>query len=293
MVLYMVPNLTKDTGAQFTLHAAKQFIALGARVLFSEELAPFLQGVAVENLQILPQTECYGQADVIVTVGGDGTILHEAVHSLDYAKPILGVNLGRCGFLATCEEDEIAEKFEKLMQGDYILDPRLLLNATIHPAHSTQESVVRRAGIALNDVVISKGHTQQAIDLKIYCDDILVESYRGDGVIIATPTGSTAYSLAAGGPIVDAQTKGIVLTAICPHKLRAPSMVFAPNRVLRVVADNASRGSTFLSCDGQPPIVFEEGASIEITLSKHQIQLVSFSKAAQFEAIDHKLKSKD
>ncbi len=291
MYLYMAPNLTKDANACFTLYAANLLTSLGGEVLFSAEMTPILSDASTLNASVLPVQECYAKADVILTIGGDGTILHEAVQSLDYGKPILGINLGRCGFLATCEEDEIAEKFVKLMQDDYTLDTRLLLKAVIQGA--TDAAATAQGGFALNDVVISKGHTQQAIDLSIYCDDILVESYRGDGVIIATPTGSTAYSLAAGGPIVDAQTKGIVLTAICPHKLRAPSMVFAPNRILRVVVGAASRGSVFLSCDGQAQTVLKEGESVEITQSDRQIQLVSFSKAAQFEAIDRKLKSKD
>lgn len=294
MYLYMVPNLTKDANACFTLQAAQRLTSLGGTVLFDPKMQPFLSDNSMAlSAQVLTPEECYAKADVIITIGGDGTILHEAVHSLAYSKPILGINLGRCGFLATCEEDEITEKFAKLMQGDYMLDTRLLLKAAIHDDACTDANTSVQCGFALNDVVISKGHTQQAIDLSIYCDDILVESYRGDGVIVATPTGSTAYSLAAGGPIVDAQTKGIVLTAICPHKLRAPSMVFAPNRVLRVVVGAASRGSVLLSCDGKTQITLKEGESVEIMQSDRQIQLVSFSNAAQFEAIDRKLKSKD
>ncbi len=293
MQLYLTPNLTKDVGAAFTLQAAQTLLALGAQVLLSPEVAPFLPQNPPLPVQVLATEQCYAAADVIITVGGDGTILHETTHSLAFGKPILGVNLGRCGFLATCEADEVGEKFAKLVQGDYLLDPRLLLSATIHSEASAQITAAPQSAFALNDVVISKGCAQQAIDLRIYCDDILVESYRGDGVIIATPTGSTAYSLAAGGPIVDAQTKGIVLTAICPHKLRAPSMVFAPNRVLRVVVGEASRGEVFLSCDGQAQITLAKGERVEITLSDRQIQLVSFSSAAQFEAIDRKIKSKD
>ncbi|MFI3170256.1 MAG: NAD(+)/NADH kinase [Faecalibacterium sp.] len=294
MNIYMVPNLSKDENACFTLRAAKILAELGANLLFSEEMTPFLPSDVSAAYTLSLAKECYEQADVILTIGGDGTILHEAIQSLAYQKPILGVNLGRCGFLATCEEDEMQEKFQKLVCNEYILDKRHLLSACIQEAGNSIVKTARaEERFALNDVVISKGTTQQSIDLSIYCDDILVESYRGDGVIIATPTGSTAYSLAAGGPIVDAQTMGIVLTAICPHKLRAPSMVFAPKRVLRVVLGNASRGAVFLSCDGQTEVMLQEREAVEITLSDNAVQLVSFSSAAQFEAIDRKLKNKD
>ncbi len=291
MRVYMVPNLTKDPDACFTLGAAQLLHTLGVQVLFCTQMAPFLAKQSLLPCDTLSPEACYQAADVIVTIGGDGTILHEAPNSLYYNKPILGVNLGRCGFLTTCEADEMEDKFKKLVQGDYLLDTRRLLSAQIQDA--VQNEPDKTAHFALNDIVVAKGHTQQSIDLSIYCDNILVETYRGDGVIIATPTGSTAYSLAAGGPIVDAQTKGIVLTPICPHKLRAPSMVFAPTRVLRVAVGQASRGVVLLSCDGQTEVALQEGQSVELILSERSVQLVSFSNAAQFEAIDRKLKSKD
>lgn len=294
MRVYIVVNLTKEGAVALSCETARTLLGFGAEVLFCTEMAECLTEDVLQSVSLGSQEFCYSNADVIVTVGGDGTILHEAVHSLAYNTPILGLNLGRCGFLATCEEDEIQEKLKRLVEGNYTLDPRVLLDATIQSDsafHKNQKEI--QGNFALNDVVISKGHTQQAIDLAIYCDDILVESYRGDGVIIATPTGSTAYSLAAGGPIVDAQTMGIVLTAICPHKLRAPSMVFAPTRVIRVVVASSSRGSVLLSCDGKTQVVLQDGESVDITLSDRRVSLVTFSNAAQFEAIDRKLKSKD
>ena len=127
---------------------------------------------------------------MILTIGGDGTILHEANLSLQYAKPILGINLGRCGFLATCEISEMEAKLSAVARGEFSLDNRMLLFVRVL-GHDGWE------GHALNDVVVTKGRLQQAIDFSIYCDDILVEHYRGDGVIVATPTGSTAYSRAA------------------------------------------------------------------------------------------------
>ena len=112
------------------------------------------------------------------------------------------------------------QKLSAVARGDYMLDTRMLLYVRVLGDDSWE-------GHALNDVVMTKGRLQQAIDFSIYCDDILVEHYRGDGVIVATPTGSTAYSLAAGGPILDSQTKGVVVTPICPHSLASPAMVFA------------------------------------------------------------------
>ena len=147
-------------------------------------------------------------------------------------------------------------------------------------------------GHALNDVVVTKGRLQQAIDFSIYCDDILVEHYRGDGVIVATPTGSTAYSLAAGGPILDSQTKGVVVTPICPHSLASPAMVFAQERKLNVCVGQVADDEVFISCDGAAGYPLRAGATAEIRLSDQVVKLITFGKADQFQAIDQKLRSR-
>ena len=144
----------------------------------------------------------------------------------------------------------------------------------------------------LNDVVVTKGRLQQAIDFSIYCDDILVEHYRGDGVIVATPTGSTAYSLAAGGPILDSQTKGVVVTPICPHSLASPAMVFAQERKLNVCVGQVADDEVFISCDGGIGYPLKAGATAEIRLSDQNVKLITFGRADQFQAIDQKLRKR-
>ena len=237
------------------------------------------------GVSYLPEKECLQQADVILTIGGDGTILHEANLTLEYKKPILGVNLGRCGFLATCEISEMEAKLSAVARGEFSLDNRMLLFVRVL-GHDGWE------GHALNDVVVTKGRLQQAIDFSIYCDDILVEHYRGDGVIVATPTGSTAYSLAAGGPILDSQTKGVVVTPICPHSLTSPAMVFAQERKINICVGQVIDNEVFLSCDGAAEYPLSAGSTAEIRLSDQIVQLVTFSRADQFQAIDQKLRSR-
>ena len=217
MTVMISPNPDKQLADVIAVRAAQILLNHGSHVLMREELQASCNTMGVSYL---PEKECLQQADVILTIGGDGTILHEANLTLEYKKPILGVNLGRCGFLATCEVDEMETKLAAVARGEYSLDSRMLLYARVLGEDNWK-------GHALNDVVVTKGRLQQAIDFSIYCDDILVEHYRGDGVIVATPTGSTAYSLAAGGPILDSRTKGIVVTPICPHSLASPAMVFA------------------------------------------------------------------
>ena len=262
--------------------AAQILLTHGARVLMQTDLKTECDTMGVEYL---PQEECLEKTDVILTIGGDGTILHEANLSLEYRKPILGINLGRCGFLATCEINEMEQKLSAVARGDYLLDNRMLLYVRVLGDDSWE-------GHALNDVVITKGRLQQAIDFSIYCDDILVEHYRGDGVIVATPTGSTAYSLAAGGPILDSQTKGVVVTPICPHSLASPAMVFAQERKINICVGQVADEEVFVSCDGAAGYSLHAGATAEVRLSDQIVQLITFSKADQFQAIDQKLRGR-
>ena len=237
MTVYISPNPGKAMAYGISQRAAQILLTHGAQVLMQDGLQAECMTMGVEYL---PQKECLERTDVILTIGGDGTILHEANLSLEYRKPILGINLGRCGFLATCEVDEMEAKLSAVARGDYFLDNRMLLYVRVLGDDSWE-------GHALNDVVMTKGRLQQAVDFSIYCDDILVEHYRGDGVIVATPTGSTAYSLAAGGPILDSQTKGIVVTPICPHSLASPAMVFAQERKINLCVGQVADEEVFIS----------------------------------------------
>ena len=277
MTVYISPNSGKPSAYEVALYAAQILLAHGAEVLMCDEAQEMCSTAGVTYL---PQKDCLEHTDVILTIGGDGTILHEANLSLQYAKPILGINLGRCGFLATCEINEMETKLAAVARGEFSLDNRMLLYVRVL-GHDGWE------GHALNDVVVTKGRLQQAIDFSIYCDDILVEHYRGDGVIVATPTGSTAYSLAAGGPILDSRTKGVVVTPICPHSLASPAMVFAQERKLNVCV-----GQVFLSCDGAAGFPLKAGATAEVRLSDQVVKLITFGKADQFQAIDQKLRSR-
>lgn len=282
MKITIMPNSGKQDAYEIAQKAARILLENHAQVLLCDEIRAFC---SISEAQYLPQNECFAQADAIVTIGGDGTILRYANLSLAYHKPILGINLGRCGFLATCEIDEMEQKLSAVARGEYSLDQRMLLYVQM----SGQEGL---EGHALNDVVVTKGRLQQAIDFSIYCDDILVEHYRGDGVIVATPTGSTAYSMAAGGPILDSKTKGFVVTAICPHTLATPPMVFAQERRLRICVGQVADGEAFVSCDGAIDYPLSAGDYAEIRLSDQNVQLITFGRADQFQAIDQKLRSR-
>ena len=170
MTIYISPNPGKTSANEIALRAAQILMNHGAAVLMCEQPRT---SCSTAGVVYLPLEECLEQADVILTIGGDGTILHEANLSLRYAKPILGINLGRCGFLATCEVSEMEAKLSAVARGEFSVDNRMLLYVRVL-GHDGWE------GHALNDVVVTKGRLQQAIDFSIYCDDILVEHYRDE-----------------------------------------------------------------------------------------------------------------
>ena len=282
MTVYISPNPGKSSARELALRAAQILRTHGASVLMEQK---WKQDCNIAGVEYLPFETCMEQTDVILTIGGDGTILHVANLTLSYHKPILGINLGRCGFLATCEVDELETKLSAVARGRYSLDSRMLLYVRVLGDDGWE-------GHALNDVVVTKGRLQQAIDFSVYCDDILVEHFRGDGVIVATPTGSTAYSLAAGGPILDSQTKGIVVTPICPHSLATPPMVFAQERKINICVGQVADDEVFISCDGDDGYTLRAGATAVVRLSDQNVQLITFSRADQFQAIDQKLRSR-
>lgn len=277
MTVYISPNPGKPMAYGISQRAAQILMAHGAKVLMQMNLREECNTMGV---QFLPQTECLEKTDVILTIGGDGTILHEANLSLEYHKPILGINLGRCGFLATCEVDEMEQKLSAVARGDYMLDTRMLLYVRVLGDDSWE-------GHALNDVVMTKGRLQQAIDFSIYCDDILVEHYRGDGVIVATPTGSTAYSLAAGGPVLAPSSDCLVVTPICPHSLSVKSFVISAGSEVVVTPDCDGR-QVFLSPDGED-YQLKDGDRVILRKSQRIFSLLRIKGQGFYEIIRKKL----
>lgn len=283
MYIYIVPNKKKADAARAVSVASRILHENHAQVLLEDAVKSWC---LIDHAEYFPAEVCHQKADVVLTVGGDGTILHEAARVIPYGKPILGVNLGRCGFLATCEMEELEEKLPLLAKGQYTLDTRALL-------YAEKDGEDGFSGYALNDVILTKGTLHQAVEFSIFCDGIPVEHYRGDGVIVATPTGSTAYSLSAGGPILDAQTRAIVVTPVCPHSLQSPAIVFAPERQITLQVGALQEGEeVYASCDGKQIYPLHAGAAVRIALSDRTLQLVTFSQADQFHAIDQKLKNR-
>lgn len=270
----------KPEAAGVLLQAAQLLLAEGARVVLAAE-----DGFAPPDGAVcLPGAQALTQADAVVTVGGDGTMLHAAKECARHGLPVLGINLGRTGFLATCELDEMEQKLHKLAAGEFSVEHRALLQAECTGADGSL--------IALNDLVVYSGQRRQTVDLDILCDGLPVSNCRGDGVILATPTGSTAYSLSAGGPILDARIRGLVVTSICAHSLQRPAIVFAADRRITVRPGADQRGPILISSDGEREIELPAGGELRAGLSEKSVKLITFDGTDQFDAIDKKLRGR-
>lgn len=220
---------------------------------------------------------------MIFVLGGDGTLLGIARQFAPYDIPILGINVGYLGFLSEAEPEDLSSAVDRLLDGDYYIEERLMLEAEM-----IRDGKVLKHGIALNDVGIAKGSFSRMIDSSVYMDGMFVGKYSGDGVIISTPTGSTAYSLSCGGPIVSPDIQTILLTPICPHTLTSRPMVLPAESILevKVFAHHTEMGVTI---DGQLGYELQSGDIVRIQRSKHRTQLIKWKERSFFEVVRKKL----
>jgi NAD+ kinase len=232
----------------------------------------------------MPKTQLAEKADVLLVLGGDGTILSAARLAAERSIPILGVNMGGLGFLTEVRLDNLYPSLDRVFANDFILDERLMLATHIH-RHG--ETVAR--GTVLNDVVISKGTLARMIDLQIDIDGQFITNLRGDGLIIGTPTGSTAYSLSAGGPIMNPGVQALILTPICPHTLSHRPLIVPSNVVIEVTLTSQDEGS-MATLDGQVGVTIIQGDKAVIHASDSRTRLIRFPESHYYEVLRGKLK---
>ena len=222
------------------------------------------------------------QADFCVAVGGDGTIIHMAKHAAIADKPVLGINLGRLGFLATMEMDQL-DLLKKLISGDYAAEERMMLKITLQHENGSE------SWLALNDAVVSKGSLSRMIEFSVFNRDKPVGAYRADGMIASTPTGSTAYSLSAGGPIIDPGISCISLIPISPHSLFSRSMMFQADSKLCLMPSGAEEQQIYLTVDGEQSVPIRRTDKLIIEKSELPVKLINLTGKAFYEVINEKL----
>lgn len=223
------------------------------------------------------------RADVLICFGGDGTILHAAKGANQYNVPILGVNTGSVGFMAELEQSDMSI-LARLASGKYEMEARMMLDVKV-----LRDRKLIFEEIALNDAVVTKGAVARVAELAVLSDKVLISEFSGDGVIASTPTGSTAYSMAAGGPIVEPTAENIIVTPICPHALHAKSFVLGHERVVEIRASSSSRKNVFLSVDGGRAVKLTGNDVVRISKSERKTKLIKLAGRNFYELIHQKL----
>ncbi len=225
-----------------------------------------------------------GNADMVICFGGDGTILHMAKTATRKGIPILGVNIGTMGFMAELESTEL-NKLEKIAAGEYSFDNRMMLDVTVQ-----RDRDIIFHDICLNDVVVTKGAVARIVHLQVKCDGIEAMECGGDGVIVATPTGSTAYSLSAGGPIVEPEARNILITPICAHDVGSRCIVASEKRVISVNMVKNARRNAYLSVDGGKAFRLNMGDVATVKTSKLETKLVRLKDRSFYDVVNAKFK---
>ncbi len=284
MKVHLMTNLDKPHARECALQLAGLLHNAGCSIALMEDEHNALQ---LEYTDVCAnRDECVKECDVVIAVGGDGTIIHAAKHALEHDKLILGVNAGHLGFLAQAEPENLPKMVQYLLDENYEVENRSVLLACV-------ESGSRHiSGYALNDAVVAKGFACSLVDLSLFCDEKYLDSFRADGVIFATPTGSTAYSMSAGGPIVDPLLDAILMTPICSHQLTTRPLLFSASKVLKVASNHSEEQRLFLSLDGGVPIPLEENEHVTIRKAPRAARFINFGEREFFEVFSEKIVQK-
>lgn len=281
MKILLISNLTRDKGAKAAAQAADILTDAGAEVFASSEAAEFLRGKAA----------AFGGGlegfDAAVTFGGDGTMLAAAKKAAPAGVPILGVNLGALGFLTELEPGGMGALSE-LASGNFRVETRMMLDIAL--VRGGAKAAARRA---LNECLISRGKKPRSVPIRLLSDGDEVFSFAGDGLIVATPTGTTAYSLSAGGPIVEPEAESITITPVAAHAMSAKSFVLRPER--RIVAEigDISEREAVLSADGEEEISLRSGDEVHITRSDTAAKFIRLSSASFYGVLREKFSGRN
>lgn len=272
----LIPNRQKDTGLALTGHIRDILIEMGA-------VCHIYDGYYndVSPIQVPENTEC------ILVIGGDGTILAAAGRLVGQNIPLLGINLGTLGFLADVDLKELPETLKDLVEDRYELEKRMMLRCNIYRNGERSGSFT-----ALNDFVISRRSFSRMIGLSVEINDVRIEQYHADGVIICTPTGSTSYNLSAGGPIINPTCRNFVLTPICPHSLASRSVVLDKKDVITITLDNIRQGQreeAVISPDGREGVVLRPGDQVKIYKARESTPFIKVKDVSFMKILKEKL----
>lgn len=278
----LCPNPYRDGELTVAKHSKEILEAIGFETVvclpFSREGYDDQLGVPIRQLQ-----QEIKRADMLIAFGGDGTILHLARTVALHSVPVLGINLGSLGFMSELEPNEL-ERLNALKEWNFAVESRMMLDVTV-----LREGKPVYSNIALNDAVISKGSVARVVRLDVSTEEGRLTRITGDGAIVSTPTGSTGYSMAAGGPIVEPTAENMIVTPICPHALSARSIVLGRERTVSIKMGKQSRKTAYLSVDGGKAFRLGSGDVVELKMSSSKTRLVRVTGRSFYDILSQKL----
>ena len=285
MKVLLSSNPYRDRGLRAALEAKRILEKAGAETALCLPFVP-KKGERLDlprQVQLGALEEELPRTDLLICFGGDGTILHAARDATLHHVPILGVNMGSVGFMAELERSELP-CLAQLAQGKFSVQERMMMDISVYRG----ERLVTQ-DLALNDAVFSKGSIARVAEVEVLADGTMIQRIMGDGVIVATPTGSTAYSMSAGGPIVEPTSHCFIVTPVCAHQLSVRAMVLDAGRRITVQLPKGNRKSLYLSIDGGKGIRLTGNERVEICLSQHRTQLVQLVGRSFYQVGNQKL----
>ena len=276
-------NIYEKVNAAMTV--AEELVKYEAEVLFQSVNKDriFRMHKNRKEYTYLPPEEIFHAADAVIVLGGDGSLLDAARRASPLGKPLLGINLGRLGYMTELDMSDLSP-LEKLVKGDYEIDERSMLSVSVH-----SEKGVRNESFALNDIVLANGSVTRVVDLELYEGGNLVNTYRADGLIVATPTGSTAYSMAAGGPIIDPKLSCLCVTPICPHSLTAKPLTFRDDAQIEIKNICQREKMLVLTVDGRINFEIYRGDVVRATRSNMTTKLINLQHGSFYNRLQSKM----
>ena len=281
----LTPNPYRDKNFQTVREAAKVLKAAGIEVRICLPFEVDKNYELPKDLRFSRLDKELPSASIVICFGGDGTILHMAKAATRYGIPILGVNIGTMGFMAELESSELS-LLARLADDDYTIDKRMMLDVTVH-----RDRDIIFHDICLNDAAITKGAVARIVHLQVNCDGTQAMECGGDGIIVSTPTGSTAYSLSAGGPIVEPDANSMLVTPICAHDVASRCMVVSEKREITVQLSKNARRNAFISVDGGKALRMNIGDVATIRKSPLVTKLVRLKNRSFYDVINMKFKN--
>ncbi|MCW8900087.1 MAG: NAD(+) kinase [Gammaproteobacteria bacterium] len=271
-----------DTSVASTLLALSRIlIGRGCTVYLDRETS---RNMDEHDLEIITRDEIGKRCDLAVTVGGDGTLLDAARGLVNFKVPILGINLGRLGFLVDISPNDMSKHINEILDGRYVEEHRILLNTTIESKNNPPSE-----SDAFNDVVVHKWEVARMIETETYINGKFLNSMRSDGLIVSTPTGSTAYALSGGGPILEPDMDAIVLVPICPHTMSYRPIVIGGDSTIEIIVKDNNNSQAQVSCDGQINLGVVSGDKITIKKNKNVVRLIHPRQHNYYEILRAKL----